>query len=62
VSFNEDTQTMIHRERRLAWGQQEAADKKLRRFRRYGLLLLGRTAAARVPVTLLAQADRFRAL
>jgi hypothetical protein len=40
VSFNEDTQTMIDREPRLAWGQQEeeAADKKLRRFRTYGFV------------------------
>ena len=63
VSFDEDTQTMIHREPRLAWGQQEEdADKKLRRFRNYGLLPARRAAAARALVTLLPQADRFRFL
>jgi hypothetical protein len=55
---------MIHREPRLAWGQQEeeAADKKLRRFRNYGLLPACRAAAARAFVTLLPQAERFRSL
>jgi hypothetical protein len=52
---------MIFGEPRLAWGQQEAADKKLRRFRNYGLLLLCRTAAI-APVTLLPQAVRFCSL
>jgi hypothetical protein len=54
---------MILGEPRLAWGQQEeAADKKLRRFRNYGFLPACRAAAARAPVILLPHADRFRSL
>jgi hypothetical protein len=51
---------MIHRKRRLAWIQQEeAADKKLRRFRNYGSLPACRAAAARAPVITLPHANRF---
>ena len=63
MSFDEETQTMIAREHWLGTSKRVGCrNKKLRRFRNYGLLPLSRTAAARAFVTLLPQADRFRSL